>query len=284
MFYAPCYSPIFDGLRDECEKVLGVRIVSETDGSLMLCRKVSELGKECDLLMVSDSEVLKEVAGGWCRWRLDFASDEVVIGVGVRARRVDEAERDWVSVLVSGDVRFGRVDENLGPAGYRTLLVWALEERRRGVSGLALRLKERCVTVVEDAGRLAALLKVGGIDYGFLYRTLCLEYDIRYIELDRKVNLGSQDEDYGGVEVSFKKLKAGEEQIVRVKGSAITYGLTVPEGARNREKAIALIKYLLTERRESFISKGYRFFKPRFYGTREEYERFAGFAEYAGEF
>jgi molybdate/tungstate transport system substrate-binding protein len=283
VFYAPCYSPVIDAMRDECEETLDVKLLSEISGSQVCCRKVTELGKDCDLLMVADSGLLKKIASSHVTWRIDFAHDSVVLGVGIRAKRTDEAEKDWVPVLLDENIRLGRVDENLGPIGYRTLLVWELKEKT-GHPGLAAGLRERTDKIVDHVAQLATELKAGSLDYGFLYKTTCLKNDIRFIALDNRINLGSPEMDYSGAEVSFVNTQSGKKETVSVKGSPITYGLSVPTNAPNRDKALEMVKFLLSGREDVFAVKGFAFFKPRFYGSTEDFKPFESFADYAGEF
>ena len=104
---------------------------------------------------------------------MDFATDEVVIGVGSRAKNIAEAEENWVDVLLKKDVRFGRVDENQGPIGYRCLLVWKLQEMYTNME-IYDQLVEKCDTVVDHVTRLTPLLKNGELDYAFVYKSyLC---------------------------------------------------------------------------------------------------------------
>lgn len=283
VFYAPCYSPVIDALRDECEETLNVKLLSEISGSQVCCRKVTELGKDCDLLMVADSSLLKKITSSHATWRIDFAHDSVVLGVGIRAKRTDEAEKDWVPVLLDENIRLGRVDENLGPIGYRTLLVWALKEKT-GHPGLAATLRERTDKIVDHVAQLATELKAGSLDYGFLYKTTCLKDDIRFIPLDDRINLGSPEMDYSGAEVSFVNTQSGKKEIVTIKGSHITYGLTIPTNAPNREKAIEMVKFLLAGNEDIFDVKGFTFFKPRFHGSKQDFKPFESFVDYAGEF
>jgi len=285
IFQAPCYSPVMDEVRADAGKSLGVEIAAEVSGSQVACRKITELGRKCDLLIVADSGLLRGggLASSCCSWRLDFAHDSIVIGVGNRAKKVDDAEKDWVPVLLDEKIRLGRVDENLGPIGYRTLLVWALEEKK-GRAGLGKKLKEKSVKTVEHVSQLAALLKAGDVDYGFMYKTACLKNDIRFIELTKEINLGSADADYSGVEVSFTGLKAGKKETIKIKGSQITYGLTIPDNAPNMKKAIEFVRYILQNKKDVFADKGFIFFKPKFYGRKDSFKPFEAFADYAGEF
>ena len=283
VFYAPCYSPVVDILADETEETLGIKLRGETAGSQVCCRKVTELGRECDLLMLADTNLFKKITQNHVTWRIDFAHDSIVLGIGTRAKRTDEAEKDWAAVLLDEKIRLGRVDENLGPIGYRTLLSWKLMERL-GNDGLYKKLLTRTGKVVDHVAQLATLLKAGDIDYGFLYRTTCLKYDIRYIKLDTQIDLGTPGQDYSAAEVTFKKLKSGAEETVSVKGSLITYGLSIPSNAPDAQTAVGFIKYMLGRKKEIFNEKGFSFFTPKFYGSREDYEQFKDIAEYAGDF
>ena len=283
VFLAPAFSPVWDAVRQEAEKQLNIELHSEVSGSQVVCRKVTELGRESDVLLVADNSLFKKIASSHTTFRLDFAHDEVVLGVGIRAKRVDEAEDDWVPVLLDETVRLGRVDENLGPIGYRTLLVWKLQELS-GHPGLMEQLITRTDKVVEHVGHLATDLKAGDVDYGFLYRTTCIKHDIRFIPLDKRINLGSMGMDYSKAQVSFKKTEAGKEIPVPVKGAPITYSLSIPINAPNKAKAIELIHYLLHKDREQFSAHGFTFFRPKFYGSQEDFVQFREIAEYVGNF
>ena len=45
---------MIDSIRDDVEDDLHIEIIAEASGSQVACRKVTELGKECDLLMLAD--------------------------------------------------------------------------------------------------------------------------------------------------------------------------------------------------------------------------------------
>lgn len=283
VFYAPCYSPVFGELKDDIEKSLAIFLQTEVKGSQVLCRQVVELGRECDLMMLADAELFKTLAAGKVGWRLEFAHDEMVLAVGIRAKRIDEAEKDWVPVLRDPGIVLGRVNESLGPIGYRTLLVWKLKESL-GAPGLYEALKGRDGKIAEHADHLAAILKMGEADYGFLYRTTCLQNEIRFIPLEPGINLGQERADYSGAEAAYTVTKAGKTREITVKGSVVTYGLSIPDNAGNPKMAKKLVEYLLMQNAKIFEDKGYLFYKPKFYGTKEKYREFSEMADYAGTF
>jgi molybdate/tungstate transport system substrate-binding protein len=272
-----------DGVRKDAGKELGFQIKPEASGSQVVCRKVTELGRDCDLMMIADRRLFKALASSHVSWRIDFAGDEVVLGIGIRAKKADAAETDWVKVLRDPDVSLGRVDENLAPIGYQTLLVWKLKEAS-GNPGLEEQLKKKSEKVVDDVLHLATLLKAGDLDYGFLYRSTCVEHDIRYISLDKAINLGADDVDYASAQVAIKTDKSGEESQLTVKGSPITYSLSIPNSAVHRRQAVALIRYILTKYPKQSDNFGYRFFQPKFYGSENDFTGFKDIAIYAGAF
>ncbi len=286
VFLAACFAPFMDAVEREAGERLGIRMRQEISGSQVAIRKVTELGRECDLLMVADHRLFKEMASSHVSWRLDFAHDEVVLGVGVRAKRVDEAEEDWVPVLLDENIDLGRVDETLGPIGYRTLLVWMLKEAE-GQPGLTERLKTKSEKVVEHVMHLATLLKAGDLDYGFLYRSTCIRHDIRFIPLDKTINLGHSDVDYSRAVYRGAGGKPGSDAgapVTPVVGAPITYSLTIPSNAGAREEAIELIRFMLQKGDGAPDPYGFRFFPPEFHGPARDFAPFKNFATRIGAF
>jgi len=260
VFYAPCFSPIMDIVQKDTEQDLGINLRTEVSGSQVVLRKITELGRECDVVMIADNTLFEKIGKNYFKWRIDFVHDEVVLGVGARASRVDEAETDWVNALLDSNISLGRVDENLGPIGYRTLMVWKLKERE-GFDGLTEKLKGKTEKVLDDVENLAVMLKSGDIDYGFLYKSTCIKNDIRFIPLDEKINLGSEGYDYSSVNVDFKTVEQGVEKNVSVKGDLITYSLSVPENALHKDEAMKFIRYLISDRKSDFEKHGIKVLK-----------------------
>ncbi|MFC1484961.1 substrate-binding domain-containing protein [bacterium] len=279
IFSASFFSPILDEIKTDTKTSLNLNLNYEISGSQVVCRKVTELGRECDIMITADHRLFNKIAKSHVNWRIDFANDEIVLGVGKRAKYIDQAEKNWPNILLKNDVEIGRVSENLGPIGYRTLIVWKLKEKY-GYPYLMNNLKNKSNKIVEHVSQLAAILKAGDVDYGFLYQSACIKYDIRYIDLDKKINLGSSDIDYSSAEVSFKTFAEGKTKILKIKGSPITYSLTIPINAPNKKDAYTFIKYLLTDKKNILSFYGLKIFKPKFYGSKKDFEIFKSFAEY----
>lgn len=283
VFHAAGLTPLIDDVREEMRRGVGLNLLAEAGGSQMACRKRTELGRPCDLLLLADRGLVTELLPGVCDWRLDFATDEVVLAVGLRAPQIAAAEKDWGPVLMDKSTRLARVDENLGPIGYRTLLVWALAEAR-GTPGLQRLLTERCEVVVDHVSRLPPLLRRGDVDYAFVYRSTCIAHDLRYIELDPAINLGDPNMDYSTAEVTYRKLKAGAEEAVTVRGDSITWTLTVPTHDADADAALEFVQALLTTYRDRLARHGFRPLPTgHFFGPKERFAPCKAVAKYAGE-
>ncbi|HOX05440.1 MAG TPA: substrate-binding domain-containing protein [Planctomycetota bacterium] len=283
LFHAAGFTPVLDALRADAG-ARNFELEAEGSGSQMACRKITELGRRCDLVVLADRELVAEMLGGVCSWRLDFATDEMVLAVGARAPNSELAERDWPAALLADGVRLGRADENLAPVGYRTLLVWKLREAHGGPAGLADRLRARCTKVLDDVGRLIPLLQNGEIDYAFVYRSTCIAQGVRFIALDKAVNLGSADVDYSGAQVTFEKLRAGAKETVTVRGEPICWTLTIPDGATGAQAAGRFASWLLAEKADVLKRNGLRPLSPALlYGPAEKAGPFGSLARRAGD-
>ena len=283
IFSGAFFSPVFHAIKNESETALSVNLLAEFSGSQAAFRKLTELKRECDIIVSADNTLFKKMAPDYFSWRIDFAGDEMVLGIGIRAKKTDEAERNFIPVLMDKNNVLGRTDENLSPIGYRTLLVWKLLEER-GYQGLTGRLKTKSEKVMEDVEHLSALLKSGDVDYGFVYKTTCVEQDIRFISLDKKINLGDEEADYSRAEVSFGAKLKGEEKSISVKGAPIVYSLSIPSNSLNKEKSIEWITFLLKSNNRILSEHGFTVFMPKFYGNKDDFVKFKDYCKYAGGF
>jgi molybdate/tungstate transport system substrate-binding protein len=281
IFHAGGLAPLLESVRDDVLRDLNIELVTESTGSQTACRKVAELGRQCDLLMLADNSLIASLLSDHCSWRIDFANDEMVIGVGMRAPDVAQAEENWVPILLKPNVRIARVDESLGPIGYRTLMTWQLKEKQ-GAPGLAEKLTKKCEKVVDHVARLSPLLKMGEVDYAFIYRSLCVAHDIRFIDLAPSINLGHGDMDYSGASVSFAKSRTGESRKIVVQGTPIIWTLTVPREGSDSDTAVRFIQYLF-QKNDVFKKHGFRLMESAvFHGELSAFAQYESCAKYGG--
>ncbi|MBN1257850.1 MAG: substrate-binding domain-containing protein [Planctomycetes bacterium] len=282
IFHAAGLTPLLEAIREDCQRDLGITIETESAGSQTVARMLTELGRQCDLIMLADASLITKMLQSYCSWRIDFATDEVVLGVGVRAPYIDEAESDWLKVLLNQDVRLGRVDENQGPIGFRTLLVWKLLEQKQG--GVYDTLFKKAGLVIDHVSHLTPLLKIGEIDYAFIYRSICIASDIRFIELDKAINLGAAEMDYSSATVTFKSLKANHDENITVTGSPILWTMSIPDRNADQATAQVFVEYLLSKKSGLITETGFRLLAPsHFHGQQGTATSFkGGFIKYMG--
>lgn len=282
IFHAAGLAPFLTRIHDAAENASHISLQLEGSGSMEACRKVTEMGRPCDVLMLADEQLVKSQLAGVCRWRIDFAADELVLGVGERAPNIAQAEKFWPAVVLQPNTRLARVNENLSPIGYRTLLALRLQTLLDG-QPLTRRYLAKCAMVVDDVERIPPLLKSGEIDYAIVYRSTCVAHGIRFIPLDNRVNLSLPTIDYRQAVVHFEKLKSGQPETVTVHGSPILWTLTVPTVSEHPLQARAFIQYLLARQLGQLADSGYTALPtPVFYGTSADYLPYRGLAQYGG--
>lgn len=225
----------------------------EASGSQVAARKVAELGRRADLVLSADAAIIDRILiPAHADFNLHFTSNQIVLAHGQHSRHTDEIAADnWPGILLRPGVRLGRCDENLAPIGYQTLLVWKLAERHfennAPGAGLAERLRSRVAPahLVADITELVALLQSRAIDYAFVFRSIAEEHNLKITPLPPACNLGdpARNRDYARVAVEVKMKSTAAP--VRVPGSAVIYGLTIPHQATSPDDAARVAAFLL---------------------------------------
>jgi molybdate/tungstate transport system substrate-binding protein len=268
VFHAASMSRLFADVAERFERIHPEYVIrAEPSGSQVAARKVAELGLRADLVAVADVRVLDRLlVPGQADWTLAFATNEIVLAHAQHSRFTEEVtDRSWPEVLTRPAVRLGRVDPDLAPIGYQTLLAWRLAERRfgpsRGGEDLAARLSARCAPdqVVSDEAELVALLEARAVDYAFLYRSTAEDHRLKITELPPEASLGHPRlaPAYAEAEVEVR-LKSGAPR-ERVRGAPVLFGLSIPRGAPNPRGALLLAAFLLGgEGRAALVRAGLR--------------------------
>ncbi len=277
IFAAANFNPVLSALKPALEKELDCKLAMEFSGSQLAARKLTELKRDCDILLLADSLLFKKLASTQCLWRIDFACDSMALGFGSRAKKADRAERDWLATIQDPAISWGRVDENLAPVGYRTLLLLKLADPS---GSLLERMLAKCDRKCDDASSMAALLRNGDLDYGFLYKSACLNYDIRFVELPASINMGSTSVDYSAASVGFKDSSGAQ---VEMKGSAIRYAFSIPASSESPELAAKFARAFLASMEAKAASFGLTPLKPSFHGPKGSFKPFESFSVYGGE-
>ena len=269
----------FDQMAEEFEEQNpGVTVVTESAGSRTTIRKVTELGKPCDIIGSADYKAIEELMfPDYADWYICFATNQMVIAYRDGAPFADEiagGERTWYDVLLNEDVTYGHSDPDADPCGYRTLMVVQLAQEyyydQADSFGLtpdvgAARLYDALIPIPEgrtemDRGRtggdwgevvkpksvdLLYLLQSGDLDFAFEYRSVAQQHGFEYLELPDQIDLSSIDfaDFYATARVDVTGKEPGTTAVLT--GAPIVYGLTIPKNAPHPELAIDFLKLTL---------------------------------------
>lgn len=236
-----------------------VTIKPEAAGSRDTARKVSDLGRRCDVLGSADYKVVENLLmPEHADFNICFATNEMAIVYTDSSNRSGEINSEnWYDILLDDDVRFGRSDPNSDPCGYRTAMVFQLAETHYGVPGLvdALENKHGDKYIRPKETDLLALLEAGELDYLFIYRSVGQQHGLEILRLPDEINLRSPDlaDVYATARVMVRGKRPGE-LIARI-GAPIVYSVTIPKSAQHRELAEAYVALLLSEQGQAVMEE-----------------------------
>ena len=226
----------------------GTVIQRESGASLEHVRKITELGRIPDLVLLADDEVIEQLlVPKHTTWHAQFARNRLVVAFTNKSKHAGEITRDnWTQIVRRPGVEVGRTDPDLAPVGYRTLLMFKLAERYYRQTGLGESLLRASPNrnLRPNAAELAALLAAGEFDYIYDYESVAQSNGFRYIALPDEINLGDADRagDYATVSVTVRGSSRGST--ATFKGLPILYGLSIPTKAPHRGTATRFLAYL----------------------------------------
>jgi len=226
----------------------GVKVVREASGSRAAARKITDLGRKCDVMVSADYTVIDELLlGEHASWTLLFATNEMVLAYSVDLPRKQVPTPDnWTQLVTAKGVRVGLGDPNSDPCGYRALMVLQLAETELPSEGLYSSVKERAKGHIRPkASDLIALLEVGELDYAFLYRSVAMQHGIPFLPLPDSINLKDpqRTREYGSVSVAISGPEPGS--IIKKTGGPVAYGITIPLNAPHPELALDFVEFLV---------------------------------------
>jgi molybdate/tungstate transport system substrate-binding protein len=225
----------------------GAVIQQENGASLELARRVTELHRVPDLIVLADQEVFPQLlVPGTTSWYARFARNRMVIAYTDRSRYASELTAEsWRRILLRPDVLLGRTDPALAPAGYRTLLLYRLAESFHREPGLAARLEARTPPRLlrANASELAALLSAGELDYIVEYESLARSVGLRHLALPPEIDLGdaAHAAEYARASVRVAQYR---DTVVRT-GAPILYGASVPRAAPHGDAGVRALAFIL---------------------------------------
>lgn len=246
----------------------GTRVLLESSGSLTAARKISDLGRACDVIVSADYTLIDRfLIPDHADWNLIFAGTEMCLAYSEKAGDAPESiEEDWMQWLRRPDVSLSLCDPDSAPCGYRAMQVLRLAERTAGVEGAADTILKRSARYVRpDESEVLALLQSNAVDAVLIYRASALQHDLPYLRLPDEVNLGNPEFEERYASVSAEIAGDTPGSTVTIPGRAILYGITAPNKGANPDAAQAFVTFLLGEDRGGRILSefGYNLRPPR---------------------
>jgi len=265
----------------EYAKTIGydVEIQAEASGSVMAVRKVTDLGKKADIVAVADYTLIPQLlVPDYTDFYVLFATNEIVIAFTDKSKYSDEINSDnWYEILARNDVSFGFSDPNQDPCGYRSVMVMKLADLYYGksifetlvekntniyaegnhiIAPKDIQIKTDKVVIRPKETDLTGLVESGSLDYYFIYRSVAMQHNLKFVELPREINLKdfTLAEHYGQVSITLGS--TGKT----IKAKPIVYGVTVLRDAPNRRLALAYLKFLLSEKGKEIFEENYQDF------------------------
>jgi molybdate/tungstate transport system substrate-binding protein len=221
----------------------------ESGASLEHARKLTDLGRVPDVILLADPEVFPQLLmPKHVAWYADLARNRMTIGYTERSRYAAQLDStNWPTILARPDVQVGRPDPDLAPAGYRTLLLLQLAEKYYHEPGLASRVLANAPpkNMRPNAAELAALLETGELDYIFDYASVAAAYGFHALRLPPEIDLSDprRAADYARASVRVNG-HAGDS--VTFVGAPILYALSIPRNAPDPEAALRLAAFMLS--------------------------------------
>ncbi len=225
-----------------------LEIFIEQSGSLAAARKITDLNKKCDIIAVADYLIIDYLLiPEHAKWNYVFAANEMIIAYNDNSKFADKInQNNWIEILLRDDVTIGRSEPNLDPCGYRTLFVFKLAEKVYDLNGLAEKFINKKQTVIRPKEiDLIAILETGNIDYLFIYKSVAIQHNLRYVELPEELNLSNPNLNhiYNSVSTIVDGATQGEK--FEIQGSAIFYGFCIPDNHQNFDAALDFLLFLV---------------------------------------
>ncbi len=250
IFHAGSLSVPMKELKREFEaRHQGITVLLEGSGSRDAARKVTDLGKACDIVASADYAVISDLLfPDHAAFNVRFATNEMALVFSPKRHQAGELTgSNWHETLLAGKLKFGHSDPERDPCGYRTHLVWKLAEKYYAIPGLYDRLKKAVPprNIRPKEVDLIALVEAGALDYIFLYRSVALQHGLGFVELPPEINLGDprHEKFYNTVTMELTGKNPGERMTIR--GESMVYGVTMINKAANPRGALKFLAFML---------------------------------------
>jgi molybdate/tungstate transport system substrate-binding protein len=262
VFHAASMAKILDISIAEYEKINPhIQVLRHSAGDVIICRKISELGTDCDILVNADYRLVEELLyPDYISWQILFAENEIVLAYNNMSKFNDLINKDnWHDIFLQKDIALGITNQDLCPLGYRSRFVLDLSEKYYNKPGLAQNILKKIKPsgIAKDSGELMPALECSHLDYVFQYLSLAKQHKQRIIQLPKEVNLGSQEsaDYYSQSRVSLKWQR--NKNFIRC-GEPIKYSYSITKNSKNPKAARDFLKFLLSKNGLKIIKDNYQ--------------------------
>ena len=169
--------------------------------------------------------------------------------------------------------QFGLIPDSNADGLYDALIPGSDHERGR-IGGTSESRASGSVEVLRlKSVDLIASLQSGDLDYAFEYRSVAVQHGLNFIELDDVINLCQQGE-ISGTNITYEEFyKEASVQIMKgpgppptyktESGEPIVYGITILKDAKNKDRAVEFVAFLLSEQGQDVMeANGQPFSEP----------------------
>ena len=191
IFAAASLSRPLKTLTDSFQHDSRIPSLVEIGGSLEHARKLTELGRVPDVIMLVDDDVMASLVPAHLRWYVRFATNRLGIAYGERSAHRDSiSEENWWRVLAKKGVRVGRADPAVAPVGKHALTLIGKLDAYYSRSGAGDSIMARALQqyVRPNATELAALLETGEVDYIIDYESVAKQYGFQFVPLPQDLS------------------------------------------------------------------------------------------------
>jgi molybdate/tungstate transport system substrate-binding protein len=228
----------------------GTRYTLEPGASLEVARRVTELHREPDVIVLADPEVFPSLLiPGYTAWYALFGRNRIVLAYTDKSRGAGTiTAQNWRTMILRPGIETGRADPNTDPSGYRTLLTFQLAEQFYHEPGLARRLLAAAPVrnVRPREADQVALLQTGELDYIWTYQNLAENDGLRYIKLPDAIDLGTPGDSSIYARASTRVLGKRPGDTLTVRGAPILFAVSSGSRAPHAAAAKRFIDYLLS--------------------------------------
>ncbi|HVX01640.1 MAG TPA: extracellular solute-binding protein [Nitrososphaera sp.] len=193
-------------------------------------------------------------------WWLSFASDQLVIAYNEKspfAKQLDVASKNqtaWYRVLEQPGFKLGFSDPKLDPKGVYAVLLFKLASLYYKDASLSQYLNSTHASMFAEEA-MSAELQAGAIDAIIAYKHEAMEQHLSYVSLPSRINFGSLSDLQYYSQVSIIDLSVKRKTL----GAPVTFAVTIPDTSKNRDGALAFVKFILNDAHAQSLIKEHGF-------------------------